>query len=160
MEQRTGTDATHSAPLSMATSGFSRCRRQTPATPVLPAGRLVTERFLSQQEAARLAGCSKDTIVRARRKGRFPHARLRGHCWTIPVDDLFAAGLYRATDEGAAAAPQEPEAEGDPVPPMAVELASAVARVAALEVLVARQDDELAFLRQLVVETLAKRGPS
>jgi hypothetical protein len=39
-----------------------------------------------------------------------------------------------------------------------VELARALARVAALEDLVARQDDQLEFLRQLTVETLSKRG--
>jgi hypothetical protein len=33
-----------------------------------------------------------------------------------------------------------------------------LARVAALEDLVARQDDQLGFLRQLTVDTLTKRG--
>ena len=40
--------------------------------------------LLSQDEAARLAGCSKDTIVRARRNGRFPNARLRDRRWADP----------------------------------------------------------------------------
>lgn len=119
-------------------------------------GGSVSERLVSQQDAARLAGCSKDTIVRARRNGRFPHARLRDHRWAIPLDDLLAAGLYRPVDpDGPAPLPEEP---GEPTEPIAVELVRALAKVAALEDLVARQDDQLAFLRQLTVETLAKRG--
>jgi hypothetical protein len=117
----------------------------------------VTEQLVSQQEAARMAGCSKDTIVRARRNGRFPNARLRDHRWTIPTDDLLAAGMYHPADPDRSVPPAE-DGEGRPIVPIAVELARALARVAALEDLVARQDDQLAFLRQLTVETLAKRG--
>lgn len=116
----------------------------------------MTERLVSQQEAARLAGCSKDTVVRARRNGRFPHARLRDHRWAIPLDDLLAAGMYRPADPDAPGAPGN--GEGHPIEPIAVELARALAKVAALEDLVARQDDQLAFLRQLTVETFAQRG--
>ncbi len=119
-------------------------------------GGSVSERLVSQQDAARLAGCSKDTIVRARRNGRFPHARLRDHRWVIPLDDLLAAGLYRPVNPDGPAPP--PEEAGDPAEPIAVELVRALAKVAALEDLVARQDDQLAFLRQLTVDTLAKRG--
>ena len=119
-------------------------------------GGSVSERLVSQQDAARLAGCSKDTIVRARRNGRFPHARLRDHRWAIPLDDLLAAGLYRPVDPGGPPPPLEEP--GDPAEPIAVELVRALAKVAALEDLVARQDDQLAFLRQLTVDTLAKRG--
>ncbi len=119
-------------------------------------GGSVSERLVSQQDAARLAGCSKDTIVRARRNGRFPHARLRENRWAIPLDDLLAAGLYRPIDPDGPAPP--PEEAGDRAEPIAVELVRALAKVAALEDLVARQDDQLAFLRQLTVETLAKRG--
>ncbi|MHB1931112.1 MAG: helix-turn-helix domain-containing protein [Acidimicrobiales bacterium] len=116
----------------------------------------MSERLVSQQDAARLAGCSKDTIVRARRNSRFPHARLRDHRWVIPLDDLLAAGLYRPVNpDGPAPSPEE---AGDPAEPIAVELVRALAKVAALEDLVARQDDQLAFLRQLTVDTLAKRG--
>ncbi|MGH9106410.1 MAG: helix-turn-helix domain-containing protein [Acidimicrobiales bacterium] len=118
----------------------------------------MSERLVSQQDAAHLAGCSKDTIVRARRAGRLPHARLRGHSWAIPLDDLLAAGLYRPTDPDAPA--RKPEDEGEPPEPIAVALVRALARVAALEDLVARQDDQLAFLRQLTAETLATRGPT
>jgi hypothetical protein len=128
----------------------SECRRSWRG------GVSVSERLVSQQDAARLSGCSKDTIVRARRNGRFPHARLQDHRWAIPLDDLLAAGLYRPVDPDGPAPPLE-EA-GDPAEPIAVELVRALARVAALEDLVARQDDQLAFLRQLTVDTLAKRG--
>ncbi len=119
-------------------------------------GGSVSERLVSQQDAARLAGCSKDTIVRARRNGRFPHARLRENRWAIPLDDLLAAGLYRPVDPDGPAPPLEEQ--GEPAEPIAVELVRALAKVAALEDLVARQDDQLAFLRQLTVDTLAKRG--
>lgn len=122
----------------------------------LGVGVAVTEPFVSQTEAARLAGCSKDTIVRARRSGRLPHARLRGHQWAIALDDLVAAGLYQpAGQEPGAATPSPMEEAAEPV---SVELARALARVAALEDVVARQDDELRFLRQLTVETLGKRS--
>lgn len=117
----------------------------------------VSERLLSQEEAARLAGCSKDTIVRARRNGRFPNARLRDRRWAIPTDDLAAAGLYRPVGHDLAAT-VEPEDTDQAAEPVACQLAQALARVAALEDLVARQDDQLAFLRQLTVDTLAKRG--
>jgi excisionase family DNA binding protein len=117
----------------------------------------VTDRLLSQEEAARLAGCSKDTIVRARRNGRFPNARLRDRRWAIPTDDLAAAGLYRTLGPETAAV-ADPKVAEEAAQPIAVELARALARVAALEDLVARQDDQLAFLRQLTVDTLTKQG--
>ena len=115
----------------------------------------VTERFVSQQEAARLAGCSKDTIVRARRSGRLPHARLREHRWAVPVEDLVAAGLFQPTGQDTDAVPL---LVGESAESASIELARALARAAALEDVVARQDDELRFLRQLTVETLGKRG--
>jgi excisionase family DNA binding protein len=119
--------------------------------------RRVTERLLSQDEAARLAGCSKDTIVRARRNGRFPNARLRDRRWAIPIDDLAEAGMYQPEGHQTTAV-AEPKTAEEAAEPGVVELARALARVAALEDLVARQDDQLAFLRQLTVDTLAKRG--
>ena len=119
--------------------------------------RRVTGRLLGQEEAARLAGCSKDTIVRARRSGRFPNARLRDRRWVIPSDDLIEAGLCRPPGRGVT--PPDKPAEMDQAAELtAVQLAGALARVAALEDLVARQDDQLAFLRQLAVDTLTKRG--
>ena len=116
------------------------------------------ERFVTQREAADLAGCSKDTIIRARHAGRFPHASLDGHAWTVPIDDLVAAGLC---DEAAKdrVVPRASRVNGGPKP-ASMELARAQARIAALEDLVGRQDDELAFLRQLTVDTLGRRAAS
>jgi excisionase family DNA binding protein len=118
------------------------------------------DRSVTQREAADLARCSKDTIVRTRQAGRLPHARLDGHTWMIPIADLVVAGLYdpatRALPDAPAEAPEEPEDPG--AVPTSMELARAQARIAALEDLVARQDAELAFLRQLATDTLAKKA--
>ena len=116
--------------------------------------------YVDQQQAARLSGCSKDTIARARQNGRLPHARLRDRRWVIPLDDLVAAGLY-APDQGVTGfvADDDPgDAAGPPDGSPSVELARALARVAALEDLVGRQDDELRFLRQLALDTLGARS--
>ncbi len=78
----------------------------------------------------------------------------------IPIADLVVAGLYDpatgATPDTPTPAPQEPGGPG--AVPASMELARAQARIAALEDLVARQDDELAFLRQLATDTLAKKA--
>lgn len=58
-------------------------------------------------EAARLCGCSVDTVRRYRDGGRFPTAYresdLANAAWRIPLGDLIAAGLYTpaevATDD-------------------------------------------------------------
>ena len=115
------------------------------------------DRFVTQRQAAELCGCSKDTVIRARLAGRLPDARLDGQTWTVPVGDLVAAGLYDPdanipTDAGR---PPRPDTAA---PTEATALARAEARVAALEDLVARQDDELAFLRQLTADTLGRRA--
>lgn len=117
----------------------------------------VLDRFVTQREAAELTGCSKDTIVRARQAGRFPHARLDGHTWTIATADLAASGLY---DPGRQPHPETPPlASGEPSGVSeSSELARAQVRIAALEDLVARQDAELAFLRQLAIDTLARKA--
>ena len=76
------------------------------------------------------------------------------------VDDLVAAGLY-APDQGVTGfvADDDPgDAAGPPDGSPSVELARALARVAALEDLVGRQDDELRFLRQLALDTLGARS--
>ena len=118
------------------------------------------DRFVTQREAADLARCSKDTIVRTRQAGRLPHARLDGHTWMIPIVDLVVADLYdpatAAIPDAPARAPAESERAG--APPTSMELARAEARIAGLEDLVARQDAELAFLRQLATDTLAKKA--
>ncbi len=118
------------------------------------------DRFVTQREAADLARCSKDTIVRTRQAGRLPHARLDGHRWMIPIADLVVAGIY---DPAAGAMPgalsAAPEQPGDPcAAPVSMDLARAQARIAALEDLVARQDGELAFLRQLATDTLSRKA--
>lgn len=118
----------------------------------------MSDRLLSQVEAARLAGCSRDTIVRARRSGRLPNARLEDGHWAIPATDLVAAGFYHPAEPGDDPKPEAPRCDlptgtGN----LAVELARAEARIAGLEALVARQDDELRFLRR-TVETFATRG--
>ena len=115
--------------------------------------------YVDQQEAARLSGCSKDTIARARQAGRLPHARLRDRRWVIPLDDLVAAGLCAPEqDTTRLASDEDPDdAAGSPGSP-SVELARALARVGALEDLVARQDDELRFLRRLALDTLGARS--
>lgn len=120
----------------------------------------MSDRLLTQVEAARLAGCSRDTIVRARRAGRLPNARLEDGHWAIPLTDLVTAGLHGPTGSG-----DTPTFEPSPsdlpagTEPVAVELARAETRIAGLEALVARQDDELRFLR-LTVETLTTRRAS
>lgn len=119
----------------------------------------VSAGYVDQQEAARLSGCSKDTIARARQAGRLPHARLRDRRWVIPLDDLVAAGLYvpEPGTPGFADDGDPDDTPGSPGPPP-VALARALARVAALEDLVGRQDDELRFLRQLALDTLGTRS--
>lgn len=135
--------------------GSVRCRHRWRGTGT---ANPMNDRLLSQLEAARLAGCSRDTIARARRAGRLPDARLQDGHWVIPLADLVAAGLYRPAQPGVVLTPEaaadDPPAE---IEHPALQLARAETRVAGLEALVARQDDELRFLR-LTVETLAKRG--
>ena len=109
-------------------------------------------RLVDQRQAASLAGCSRDTIVRARRAGRLPHSRLYGQRWLIAVDDLAAAGLLRPEGTGADTAPEaSPDRAGETLSAV-VELARAETRICALEDLLARQDDELRFLRQLATD--------
>jgi Helix-turn-helix domain len=114
------------------------------------------ERLVTQREAADLAGCSKDTIVRARRAGRFPHAILHGQAWMVPINDLVAAGFNEAVSEGRGTRP------GARMETKAVnlDLARAQARIDALEDLVERQDAELHFLRQLTTDSLGRRAAS
>lgn len=122
--------------------------------------RSATGRPLTQQQAAAIAGCSRDTIARARRAGRFPHARLVDGRWTIPADDLDVAGFSPHEDAPGGGQDldgvQPEEAVAAPTP--AVNLARAEARVCALEDLVARQDAELTFLRRLATDTVTKRA--
>lgn len=113
-------------------------------------------RLVDQQEAAALAGCSKDTIIRARRAGRLPHSRLYRRRWLIAVDDLAVADLLPA-DHAGAEATMAGGVAGDPSTAV-VELARAEAQLSALHDLLARQDDELRFLRQLAADQLRRAG--
>ena len=118
---------------------------------------MASERTVTQRQAAELAGCSKDTIIRARLAHRFPRAYLDQHTWMLPVGDLVAAGLY----DPAAASETSVTRSGHDQNSASLtnmELARAQARISALEDLVARQDDELRFLRQLATETLVRRA--
>ena len=113
-------------------------------------------RLVDQRQAATLAGCSRDTIVRARRAGRLPHSRLYGQRWLVAVDDLAAAGLLRPEGTHGDAGLEADADHGGEVSAAAVELARAEARLGALQDLLARQDDELAFLRRLAAGQLGK----
>ncbi|MHB1850134.1 MAG: helix-turn-helix domain-containing protein [Acidimicrobiales bacterium] len=124
--------------------------------PTSDPGPPVPGRLVDQRQAASLAGCSRDTIVRARRAGRLPHSRLYGQRWLIAVDDLAAAGLLRPEGAGGDAGPEVGAGHAGEGPSAAVELARAEARLGALEDLLARQDDELAFLRRLAAENLRR----
>jgi excisionase family DNA binding protein len=129
----------------------------TPVPPPMPvAGRAAPGRLVDQRQAASLAGCSRDTIVRARRAGRLPHSRLYGQRWLIAVDDLAAAGLLRPDGADSDPAPKAGTGRGGEMPSVAVEMVRAEARICALQDLLARQDDELAFLRRLAAGQLGK----
>ena len=114
----------------------------------------VEERYLTQSEAAGRAGVSKDTIVRARRAGRLPGAQLSDGRWLIPFESLVAAGLEPSDDHPSPAGSREP-AGGAACDSGAVDRARDAARIAALEDVVARQDDELRFLRRLLADAIA-----
>ena len=126
------------------------------AIPTADPGPPAAGRLVDQRQAASLAGCSRDTIVRARRAGRLPHSRLYGQRWLIAVDDLAAAGLLRRDGADGDAAPEAGASHAGEGSSTAVALARAEARVSALEDLLARQDDELAFLRQLAADHLRR----
>lgn len=120
-------------------------------------GLRVAERYLTQVEAARMAGVSKDSVIRARRSGRLPGCRLTDGHWEIPASALAGAGLQPP------ASGETPPGAGDRLGDEAgdgqgAELAAAQARLAALQDLVARQDEELRFLRQLLAEAVTKAG--
>lgn len=137
---------------SAATHG-RRCRGGRGGAGVLTVG----ERYLTQVQAARAAGVSRDTIIRARRAGRLAGCRMVDGRWLVPASSLAASGLgpggVDALGQGVAS-PAVPEPDYG----AAAELAAGQARISALVELVARQDEELRFLRQLLAEAVAKRG--
>lgn len=48
---------------------------------------------LSVAAAARATGAARTTIQRALKEGRLPHAVQDGNAWSIPIEDLLAAGF-------------------------------------------------------------------
>lgn len=101
-----------------------------------------TERLVTRKEAARLCGCSVDSIRRRQNEGDFPNARLDDGAWMIPVSDLVAAGHLDPT------APIEVLAEAT-----ATEDATHIAR---LEEALARAENELEFNRTLLMQLSAR----
>ena len=153
--RRTCSRAAHrSSGLSVRPSHAQSGRTEKSSPPA--AGVSAPERFVNQREAARLAGCSKDSIIRARRAGRFEGARQHGNQWEIPVDDLAAAGLLLPPDER----PDPTETGLQDLAEARIELVRVTEKLGALEVLVAHQDEELRFLRKLAADALAGRGSS
>jgi hypothetical protein len=75
----------------------------------------------------------------------------------VPIGDLIAAGLYDPTAKSHVGQAQQRQAE-NASEALGTELARAEARLAALQELLSRQDEELRFLRQLTVDTLGRRG--
>lgn len=123
-------------------------------------GLRVGERYLTQVEAARAAGVSRDTIIRARRAGRLAGCRLVDGRWLVPASSLAVSGLGPGLGPGPVGEPEPVGMTPDPEPEEGVgaELAAAQARIDALTELVGRQDEELRFLRQLLADAVAKRG--
>jgi hypothetical protein len=121
-------------------------------------GLSVGERYITQVEAARMAGVSKDSVIRARRAGRLAGCRLVEGRWLVPVSALAAAG-FATPDTETPSLPTGAAPDGGNTG-VAGELAAAQAKLAALADLVARQDDELRFLRQLLAEAIAKKTAS
>ena len=65
---------------------------------------------LSVAAAARATGAARTTIQRALKEGRLPNAVQNGNAWSIPVEDLLAAGFTlqhqgRSVSQERAAAP-------------------------------------------------------
>jgi len=131
-----------------------RCRAGRGGAGVLSVG----ERYLTQVQAASAAGVSRDTIIRARRAGRLAGCRMVDGRWLVPASSLAASGLGPGPRLDDAGPEVSGRAEPEPDDRAGAELAAAQARISALAELVARQDEELRFLRQLLAEALAKRG--
>lgn len=109
---------------------------------------------LSRVDAARACAVSVDTIKRRQKAGSFPNARQVGldRSWVIPVRDLVDAGLLPAA---ALALPAqlghvEPPAARATIPAATAHMAEALAEIRGLRAELARAQDEIAFLRQLV----------
>ena len=119
---------------------------------------------LSRAEAADACNVSVDTIKRRIKAGAFPRARQVGldRSWVIPVSDLVDAGLLpasalalpAATQSAARAAVEQSSHVIAPTPATA-HLAEALAENRGLRVALARAEDEIAFLRDIVTRRRA-----
>lgn len=114
---------------------------------------------LGRTEAAEACAVSIDTIKRRLRAGAFPHARQVGldRSWVIPVRDLVDAGLLPAsslalpaTIKPPARAHVEPHSPGAPATPASAQFAEALAEIRGLRAELARAQDEISFLREIV----------
>ena len=114
---------------------------------------------LGRLEAADACHVSVDTIKRRLKAGAFPHAHQVGldRSWLIPVRDLVDAGLLPASALALPAATKtparvavEPPSPCSPAGPGSPQLAEALAENRGLRAELARAQDEIAFLRQLV----------
>ncbi len=115
---------------------------------------------LSRTDAANVCNVSIDTIKRRIRAGAFPNAHQVGldRSWVIPVRDLVDAGLLPAsalalpavTPWPAHAAVESPSQVITPTP-ATVQLAEALAETRGLRIALARAEDEIAFLRDIVL---------
>lgn len=110
---------------------------------------------VGRAQAAALCGVSVDTIKRRLRDGWFPNAWRSGadQRWAIPLRDLIAAGLL-ASDALDSTEPAEATgvtvSSSDPGPAGDPRLGEVVAENRGLRTALARAEDEIAFLRQLL----------
>lgn len=114
-----------------------------------------SEKYVTQQEAADLAGVSYDTIRRWRAAGKFPSARQRqddlNGTWEIAFSDLVATG--RCSSQTTEADVNERigrTALERQLREMREQLVHAHARINSLEEISERQKSEVDFLRKLV----------
>lgn len=103
-----------------------------------------TECLVTRREAARLCGCSYDSIRRRQAEGAYPNAVERDGAWVIPVSDLVAAGDLDPT------APVE-------APPADSDSGDAV-RIARLEAALAAAESEIEFQRGLLLKMATRVG--
>lgn len=109
---------------------------------------------LSRVDAARACAISVDTIKRRQKAGSFPNARQVGldRSWVIPVRDLVDAGLLPAAALALPAQPGHLDAPAlrSTTSTASAHIAEALAEIRGLRAELARAQDEIAFLRQLV----------
>ena len=105
-----------------------------------------TERFVTRKEAARLCGCSYDSIRRRQAEGAYPNAVERDGAWVIPVSDLVAAGDLDPTAPAEAPPADRHGGGGDAV------------RIARLEAALAAAESEIEFQRGLLLKMATRVG--